>query len=174
MDLKKYEVFTIIPGTLAENEVAPIVERVVSVIQETGVVTVEPQALGKMKIAYPVKHVRYGYFYNFTFEAEPQHAQVIGQKLRIEEGVLRSLIRFAPAVKRNPEAVAAAQRKMDAEMAQEERIEKQPTVKKKTVVEHSAETPVVQSAPAPKEALDMEEIGKKVDKLLEEDFKIDI
>jgi len=164
--MRKYEVFTIIPGTLSEQEVQPVVERVAAVIKDAGVEAVETKALGKMKIAFPIKHVRYGYFYNFFFDAEPESAQTINQKLRIEEHLLRALVRTFDPQQRKRELTVEKQRPAAEE--KEERTDEHIEEPKQI------EAPVAATPHTTDEKIDMEEIGKKVDKLLEEDLKINM
>ena len=90
--MKKYELFSVFPGTKTEEEALGLSERAKIVLSESGALNIEPQSLGKMKIAYPIKHIRYGYFYNFVFDAEPFVAQKAQGKLRLEADFLRAII----------------------------------------------------------------------------------
>ena len=69
--MKTYELFFIVPGTLTEDEVAPEVQTVEAAVAAIGATNVTTASLGKAKLAYPIQHIRYGYFYTITFTAEP-------------------------------------------------------------------------------------------------------
>ncbi len=91
--MNHYELLLILPGTLAENEVSPEVEKVKAVIIENGGANLEMGEKEKRRLAYPIKHIRYGYFQLFYFEAETAAIKVLENKLRLLPDLLRTLIR---------------------------------------------------------------------------------
>ena len=48
--------------------------------------------MGKNRLAYPIKQIRYGYFHTITFTAEPKAVKQLEDKLRIHREVLRFVI----------------------------------------------------------------------------------
>jgi small subunit ribosomal protein S6 len=166
--MRKYEVFTVIPGTLTEEEVQPVVSRVVEVIQETGASNVDPKPLGKMRISYPIKHVRYGYFFNFIFDAAPEIIKSLNNKLQIEENLLRAIIRtFDPAQREKKNSRRVPNQEVEAK--------KEEIVKKTEEVLTTTPPPPTPEQTRPKaEAVDMAELDKELDKLLEQDITIDV
>lgn len=89
--MKKYELLLVLPGTLDEKEV----EKQVSEIKESlsaQAKDIEVNNLGKVRLAYPIKQIRYGYYYTVIFSAEPEAVQGISNKLKLRGDVLRNMI----------------------------------------------------------------------------------
>ena len=131
----------VLPGTLAEDEVQPLVDSVKKIVTEQGgsELTVEDQ--GKSRLAYPIKHIRYGYFSLFTFQAEAEHIPAIQAKLRMERQLLRSVITlFNPETR---EAMEKVMKKMQQKQHDYERGKKQE--------ERKEDSKPAQSKPAVKE-----------------------
>lgn len=99
--MRNYEILTILPGTLAENEVQPVVDTMKQMIEAEGITGVTVESAGKSRLAYPIKHIRYGYFHIFTFTAEPATITKIEQKMRLFGQILRTIIRTFDPSKRN-------------------------------------------------------------------------
>lgn len=89
--MNKYELLLILPGTLDEKQSENLAGEIVSLIKENGS-DVELHTMGKNRLAYPIKQIRYGYFYTVTFSAEPEKARDLENKLRLHREVLRFLI----------------------------------------------------------------------------------
>ncbi len=89
--MQKYELLLILPGTLDDNEAEKRLGEVVSVVKEHGE-NVETNNQGKNRLAYPVKQIRYGYFYTIVFEAEAAKARELQDKLRLMRDLLRAMI----------------------------------------------------------------------------------
>lgn len=90
--MKKYELLFVLPGTLSENEVAPAAEKIKAIVEKAGSKNVKLQDLGKSRIAYPVRHIRYGYFQLCNFESEPKDVLEISNTLRLMPEVLRAMV----------------------------------------------------------------------------------
>lgn len=95
--MNTYELFFILPGTLAETEVKPAVDSVVKIVAENGGAGVEMQDLGKSRLAYPMQQIRYGYFQVGRFQAEPGLIPGLQAKLAVVTNVLRVLVRLVNA-----------------------------------------------------------------------------
>ncbi len=89
--MQNYELLLILPGTLSENEVDPLIEKVSKIIEEAGASNFSVVKLEKRRLAYPIKHIRYGYFNLAYFEAEPEVVVDIQNKLRLIPELLRAL-----------------------------------------------------------------------------------
>lgn len=93
-----YELLCILPGTLSEEEAAALLESVTKMAVEAGAVNLKTESMGKNRLAYPMKHIRYGYFYVVRFEAEAAQVGGIQNKLRLSTQLLRALIQaYNPA-----------------------------------------------------------------------------
>ncbi len=89
--LKKYELLLVLPGTLDEKEAGKQVQEIKDLVS-SGAQDVELNNLGKVRLAYPIKQIRYGYYYTLVFNAEPEAVGVISGKLKLRSDVLRSMI----------------------------------------------------------------------------------
>ena len=84
-----YEFLGIIPGTLAENEVPAVIKKITDFfIAQNGEVTYQDN-FGRKKMAYPIKHLRHGYYFLLELNLEPEKLTSIEGKLKIEENLLR-------------------------------------------------------------------------------------
>lgn len=89
--MKKYELLLVLPGTLDEKEAGKLVQEIKESVGANSQ-DVELNDLGKVRLAYPIKQIRYGYYYTLVFNAEPEAVKVISDKLKLRADVLRSMI----------------------------------------------------------------------------------
>lgn len=95
--MQNYELLFILPGTMSEDEAAPVVEKVKKAVADNAGVGWDLEAMEKRRLAYPMKHIRYGYFYLAFFHAEQASAVKIQNELRLMPGLLRALVaKFNP------------------------------------------------------------------------------
>lgn len=93
--MKKYEMLLVLPGTLEEKEAAARAVEVVDLVKEVcGAETSEAkeQMLGKNRLAYPVKNIRYGYFFTIVFSAEPSVLPELQKRLNLLRDLLRAVV----------------------------------------------------------------------------------
>lgn len=185
--MKKYELLFVLPGTLSENEVFPAAEKIKSIVEKSGGKNIKMQDLGKSRIAYPVRHIRYGYFQLCNFEAEPKDVSEISNILRLMPEVLRAMINT-----RNKEGVALDKisaisdvtvREITGQIKtfEEQRLgagdktkEKVLEVAEEIAASHQIDKPKIKTRAKLKvktetkaEDIKMEDIDKKLDELLE-------
>ncbi len=89
--MKKYELLLVLPGTLDEKEAENRSNEILSTIKEYSS-EAEIASMGKMRLAYPVKQIRYGYFYTIIFGIEPKELKVVQTKLGLMRDLLRAII----------------------------------------------------------------------------------
>ncbi len=89
--MKKYELLLVLPGTLDEKEAENRSNEILSVVKEYGSAA-EIASIGKMRLAYPVKQIRYGYFYTIIFSVETKELKAIQTKLGLIRDLLRAII----------------------------------------------------------------------------------
>lgn len=89
--MKKYELLLVLPGTLDEKEVGKQINEIKESLS-VNAKDLELNNLGKVRLAYPIKQIRYGYYYTLIFNANPEAVQVISNKLKLRADVLRSMI----------------------------------------------------------------------------------
>lgn len=163
-----YELLFVLPGTFSEEEVAPVVAKVEEIVTTAGATNMEMHDLGKNRLAYPMKHIRYGYYRICRFEAEGDAVPQMQAKLRLIGELLRAVVQTynpetdAPVItqERNAQPKGApAQQGADLtlpEMAQA-------PVAKKKAAKPAEET-------KEEEKVSMENIDKKLDEILDKDI----
>ncbi len=157
--MKKYELLFVLPGTLDEAEAAARSKQIFSMVEENGS-EVQPHTLGKNRLAYPVKQIRYGYFYTAVFNADPEKVNALQKKLNIQIDLLRTMISFF-----NADVTANQKISMTTADVAPGRLQENSTP---VVVQRAAEEvvpAVAVTTPEPK--IDMKEIDKKLDEILD-------
>lgn len=173
--MKKYEMLCVLPGTLGEEEVAPIVAQIHEQLKIHGGEEVSATDLGKSRLAYPVKHIRYGYFELFTFMLETTKSAVLERGVRlIGNNILRVILQvYNPkqtgvvTLAADPTALSAPQKSEDAPRfapRNHERGEQRKEVKE--VVVTAGEEAKISEAPK----LNLENISEKLDEILQKDI----
>ena len=170
--MNKYELLVVLPGTLDDKQTEARANEVLKMVKDVAP-DAELVTIGKNRLAYPIKQIRYGYFYTVTFTAEPKNAKLLEEKLRLERDMLRFLLTHfnthitaqqkiaystdtasvVPMVERSamsPDKIGVA---VDGLLGEEEKDSK----KAKSVNAR------------PVEKLDMQEITKKLDDLMSGD-----
>lgn len=95
--MQNYELLFVVPGTLSEDEVALVVEKVKKVVVDSAGTDWDLESMEKRRLAYPIKHIRYGYFYLAFFQAGPEAVVKMRNELRLMPEMLRTLVtKFDP------------------------------------------------------------------------------
>jgi small subunit ribosomal protein S6 len=84
-----YEILYIIPAKYSETEFEEINKKVPAIIEEAGAKIERTDNWGKRKLAYQIKHFRYGYYTLIIFSAPPEALEKITQKLNLNQDVIR-------------------------------------------------------------------------------------
>lgn len=153
--MKKYELLLVLPGTLDEQEAQNRSNEILSFVKENSE-EAEISTMGKMRLAYPIKQIRYGYFYTIVFKAEVTGLKALQTKLGLMRDLLRAMftdfnVPYNPAQKATYGAPVA-----DFALAEE------PT--KPDHAPAKLEKPMAVEKPV--EKVDMEAIDKKLDEIL--------
>jgi len=91
--MKQYELLLVLPGTMEEKTVSDMAAEVQGVVTKHGAENITMQDRGKSRLAYPIKHIRYGYFHVIQFTAEDGTIiPEIQKELSIMRDVLRAVI----------------------------------------------------------------------------------
>ncbi len=190
-----YELFCILPGTLTEEESNAKIQSILDIMKENGAEDIKTKEGGKSRLAYPMKHIRYGYFYTILFTTDTTQIATIKEKLRLVTDILRTMLHVYNEEEYNKKEAKIQQMKQRSEKFSQKKAEKEEvskTEKKpatKEVIKPVAEAPVettkeAKEAPvettkeakedvAPKEEekkQDIEDINKKLDEILEKDI----
>ena len=91
--MKKYELLITLPGTLDDKESAEHIEEILTLVKNADQ-EAKMSNLGKMRLAYPIKQIRYGYFYTILIQAEENTIPVLSEKLRLRNDILRFSINY--------------------------------------------------------------------------------
>ncbi|MBI5222502.1 MAG: 30S ribosomal protein S6 [Candidatus Magasanikbacteria bacterium] len=181
--MQNYELLFILPGTMGEDETAPVIEKVKQLVANNGGADLALEPLEKKRLAYPMKHIRYGYFYLAFFRAEPSATAKIQTELRLMPELLRSLVG-----KFNPEKQKQRRIEFGQVLASGAEISRPSVGIEAVSMGVGAEQPVVTVAQPVKEVVledameekatmkkikkpvDLDEIDKKLDEILDLDL----
>lgn len=86
-----YEVLYVVNPTLGEDETAALVAKFKELVESRGTVT-EVDEWGKRKLAYPIEDLDEGYYVLMTFSADPALPAELDRLMRINTGIMRSII----------------------------------------------------------------------------------
>ena len=86
-----YEVVYIMDPALGEEAIAAMIEKFKALVETQGTVAAIDD-WGKRRLAYPIEDLNEGYYVLMTFVSGPAFPRELDRKLRIAEGVMRSLI----------------------------------------------------------------------------------
>jgi len=86
-----YEVLYIIDPNLSEEATAELVAKFKALAETKGTVT-EVDEWGKRRLAYPINDIEEGYYVLMTFTASPDFPKELDRQMRINTGIMRSLI----------------------------------------------------------------------------------
>lgn len=194
--MKQYELLVVLPGTMEESAVPGLVGEVKAVVEKHGGENLKMQDRGKSRLAYPIRHIRYGYFHIIQFTAEGETIPKIQKDLALMRELLRSLITaFDPKTRAETQkklgrkeegpmrTLASVFERFGGETKKTEVESKAPasappkapakesTETKETEASKETEAPAEDQQEGEKPAVKLEDIDKKLDQLLEDDLK---
>ena len=179
--MKNYEVLFILPGTLSEDEVGPVAAKVKDAVEKAGAVKVSLQDLGKSRIAYPIKHIRYGYFHLCQFELCGQNVANLRKQLGLMPELLRVVVRAVTAGGEVFEKISAisdvtvrevepAKTGYEKKFKREEHIEASHQLDSESQKSRKTELKTKVKTETKAEDIKLEDIDKKLDELLEKNM----
>ena len=86
-----YEVVYIIDPAQGEEGIAALVNNFKTLAEQNGS-AVEVEEWGSRKLAYPINYKTEGYYVLMSFTSAPEFPRELDRKLRIADGIMRSLI----------------------------------------------------------------------------------
>ena len=86
-----YEVVFVVDPAQGEEGVAALVNNFKSLIEQNSS-AVEVEEWGTRKLAYPIDYKTEGYYVLVNFTSAPEFPRELDRKLRIADGIMRSLI----------------------------------------------------------------------------------
>lgn len=192
--MKQYELLIVLPGTMEEAMVQTMMNNVKSIVTKHGAENIVMHDRGKSRLAYPIRHIRYGYFHIIRFNAEGEATQLMQKEFALDREILRALItsydpadREATQKKLNRkeegpmrtlasvfERFGGEEKKGDADEADKPSARKEsprtaPAPVADTTEDVSTEAETAKET-TEKEPVKLEDIDKKLDQLLEADL----
>jgi small subunit ribosomal protein S6 len=167
--LQHYEVLAILPGTVTEEESAPVAQMVQQTIEQNGGQGLSLSSLGKSRLAYPIRHIRYGYFYIGRFTCESTSMPVLREKLRLLAGTLRIIVNTVDPSKAQVTKISVLSDVREGR----ERAPSAPAAEPmsaKTVADAPVVTQSAVETTTTVEQIKVDDIDKKLDELLTEDI----
>lgn len=156
--MSRYELLYIIPATYAETELQPVIDAITKALTGLGVTISRNEMVGKIKLTYPVNHVRYGYYILVDMDLETSKVSALNELLRLHTDVLRhSLMIKDPKAK--PVFKLNAMEEIDREAPR-----RSESADRETRARQAAAAP---KASEKKVEVDMDEVEKNIDKILE-------
>lgn len=173
--MQKYELLLILPGTLDEKEVETRAEEIVTLVKEQSD-RVELQVMGKNRLAYPIKQIRYGYYYTITFTSSAEKVTILQNKLSLLRDVLRAVVtHFKTNLSDQQKIAYSPDANNGSVLAEKDAMAPTPVAPVAPVaLPKAAPAPVATAVETPakpkkEDKLDMEQINKKLDDIMSGD-----
>ena len=90
--MNQYEVMYVIDTTLDDQARAALINRFSELVVANGGQVDRVDEWGKRRLAYAINYKTEGYYVLMSFTSEPSFPRELDRKLRIADGVMRSLI----------------------------------------------------------------------------------
>lgn len=91
-----YEIMSVIPSKFSDSEIDGAVASIEAVFTASGAKVEKTTNLGKIKLAYPIDHMRFGTYVLSYITVDGEKVKKIDQDLRLSEFVLRHMIVARP------------------------------------------------------------------------------
>lgn len=165
--MEKYELLYILPAKFTEEELKPMADKIKAVVESQGGEVAEEHYMGKRKLAFPINHIRVGHYYLIIFNAETPVIAKINSTLRLTTDLLRHLI-----VKRDPYIQGVPKLAEEMHIIQRDRGERGKERRRGPSDRPGkpAEGEKLIQKPAAKEAITIDDLDKKLDKILTDDI----
>lgn len=150
-----YELLYTIPNKYTEEETALITDKISKLIQAEGGEIAVNEKLGKFKLTYPIKQTHQGNYIVLEFDAPASFIKKIDTDLKLMPEILRHII-------------VSKKKRSKEEIAKEEALREKILKKKTAAVEKKTQEKT--SPPAARGKVSLEELDKKLDKILEGDI----
>ncbi len=160
--MQHYEMLYIVPVKYSEEEVQKTRQEVQEFVNKRQGAITKEDALGPIRLTYPIKQVHQGYYFLVEFDLEPASLGELERDLRLTPQILRSMI-----VKKTPGSEQGLVAALEREKKKKKKDEEEASEKEKASKEQAAEKTVAAAKEAKK--VSMEEIDEKLDKILESD-----
>lgn len=172
--MQKYELLLILPGTLDDKEVEARSQEIINIVKEHGS-DVSIESMGKNRLAYPIKQIRYGYYFAINFKADTKEVKVLENKLNLMRDVLRAIIsHFNVEISAQQKLAYTQPQAVEAKEVSEEVVVAVAPKAVVTMEEKAAQAPTSKVAKKADKELDLEQINKKLDDLMAGDVSSNV
>jgi small subunit ribosomal protein S6 len=156
--MSRYELLYIIPATYAETELQPVIDGITKLLTDLGAKLTRNDMVGKLRLTYPINKARFGYYILSDMDIETEKLTAVNEALRLHSDVLRHHV-----------VVKGAKSKPLFKLNAYEEIDREGARRGDSTADREARAR--QGAPAAAKAaaapVNMDEIDKKLDKILE-------
>lgn len=160
--MKPYELLYIVPAVMTDAEAETVNAKVTEMVKATGAQIIRVENLGKIKLAYPIKHQKYGFYMLVQFDAEAEVISKLEYDLRLNENILRhQLIARGEGADKKAYKLEAYQSPISEEGFAPRRGERE--VKRRGASAPMTAAPIIKKGPE----MTIEELDKKLDAILE-------
>lgn len=168
--MKEYELLYIVPAQFTDTEIVNVQVKIAKILTDAGAKVLRDENLGKIRLAYPIKTIRHGSYVLVHFDTDAGLIAELNRKLGLTDEVLRHMIleRQTGALEKKYELSSYV-----APLSEEARQDRdsghhahKPPQRRAPVVTLPLPTPVA----VPVTPMSMEELDKKLDKILEGDI----
>ncbi|MBN1585769.1 30S ribosomal protein S6 [Candidatus Uhrbacteria bacterium] len=169
--MEKYELMYILPAKHTEEELKVLSDKIRGIVTDLGGEVAEEHNMGKRKLAYPIKHVRYGHYYLLIANMEQGAVAKLNSTLRLTTELLRHLI-----IRRDPHIIGVPKLREEEQIVRKDRTERDRGPRRRTGPERSADpsdagTGAVSESPERKveKKVDTDELDERLEKILKDD-----
>lgn len=170
--MKKYELTVVLRGTLSDTEAPNTFQHIQDLLSGIGCMEIDFKELGKHRLAFSIKQNQFAHYGQFVFSVESVIAHTLRGKLQLEADIIRfALEDFAPA-RHKKQAVIASSPLIKTDRTDEDRERARAEREEVRVAEpvFSSAAPIATKQTEPAKEIDLAEIDKKLDELLQGDL----
>ena len=153
---REYEVLYFLPISVSTEEVEAVKQKISQFITKNDGLIIKEEDLGKKKLSYMIKRARHGYYLLTIFKIDPAAVQKIDHEITLMPEILRHRLALKQAIKR-----ISTRSGLDQELRKPVLIDKKPPTDSKKDIDQA-------SPPKPESKVDIEELDRTIDQLLEE------
>lgn len=189
--MQHYELLYIVPISVAEEQIAEVMQSVQKLLLGAKAQIHKEENIGKRKLSYPIKQQRHGTYISVVFDMDTTELFEVERKLRLHTEVLRYLItkkvfktaeqlqseeaermriREKRASKRSALTLAKPDGKVKVKDLLVEPTDKQDVVSEKVASESEEKVKKTKKKAAPKKEVNLEELDKQLDKILDDNM----
>ncbi len=168
-----YELLYIISSSVAESDHEAIIKKVSGVITQEGGSISKEEPWGKQKLAYEIKHERYGSYVLVEFDSDGEMLKKLDSSLKLMPEIIRSLV-IKKHVKSEAEVAHERMVKEKIEAKRVAKVQAEKSAVKEAEVKEKAEQRVEEEKKAAKtkssDKISLEDLDEKLDEILKEEI----